>query len=291
MIHGTSLGYTFEQPRAQSTRDCQYFETAGYRGLYKDGFKLVANHRPGTDYGDDRWELYSLEIDFSESHDLASAQPELTQELVELWWKEAEKYGVLPLDDRMQTRVESRDIATERSRYRLLPGTRLPNGSAGPSFGDREFSITVGLRALQGTESGVLVSYGRRAAGFVLFMEGGKAVFDFNRAGNHTIVETDAPAPAGTLKITVSLSMESGRPRAVLRYDGSVVGGADLPTLMPAGLGCLSLQIGHNSPSPVSPRYEVPARFSGEIFDAVIEFPTEKPAMSSTAWQAALARE
>lgn len=290
-VHGTSLAYTFTQPRTTSTRNCQYFETAGYRGLYKDGFKLVTDHQPGSDYESDRWELYSLEDDFSESNDLAQQRPELTKELVQLWWEEAGKYGVLPLDDRMQTRVESRNAKTERTSYRLLPGTRLPNGSAGPSFGGREFTMTVRLRALEGRESGVLTAYGRRAAGFVLFMENGKAVFDFNCAGNHSIVEADSVVPAGTNTIAVALTATGGVSQAIISYDGATVGAGELPSLMPAGLGCLSLQIGHNSPSPVSSRYEVPARFSGTIFDAVIEFPTEAPAMSSADWHAALARE
>src|SRR5690606_27528004 len=128
----------------------QYFETAGYRGLVKDGYKLVADHVPGSDYDDDTWELYRFDEDFAEVRDLAAQHPGLVESLVEAWWTEADRYAVPPLDDRMQTRVSSRDPATERLRYRLLPGARIPNGSAGPNIGGRSFRITVATKPLRG---------------------------------------------------------------------------------------------------------------------------------------------
>jgi len=290
-LHGTSLAYTFDDPEASGTRTRQYFETAGHRGLYQDGYKIVANHQPGTDYEEDAWELYSLAADFSETQDLAGEQPEVTRELVEAWWEDAERYGVLPLDDRMQTRVQTRDTAIERRRYRLLAGSRLPNGSAAPAFGDREFTVTVRFSELAGTESGVLVAYGRRAAGFAFFMEGGRVVFDFNRAGEHTLVTSSALVPAGTAEVSLTLEKEEPTARATIRFDGVAVASAELPSLMPAGLGTLSLQVGYNTPSAVSARYVAPARFEGTIREAIIEFPDAAPPVAEAEWEGMLARE
>ena len=82
----------------------------GSRALYHDGWKAVVFHPPammaydGTDAGrrsfdDDIWELYHVAEDFSECHDVAAEHPEKLAELQELWWAEAERHQVLPLNN------------------------------------------------------------------------------------------------------------------------------------------------------------------------------------------------
>ncbi|MGM7680122.1 arylsulfatase [Microbacterium sp. A94] len=288
---GISLGYALAESDAVGKRATQYFETAGYRGIVKDGFKAVAVHEPGDDYDGDRWELYALESDFNETVDVAAEHPALVRELEEVWWSEAERNRVLPLDDRMQTRVLSRDTGRERARYRLLPGSRLPNGSAAPGFGDREFSITVRLDGFAGTESGVLVSYGRRAAGFSFFMEDGHLVFDLNRAGDHSLLRTPYALAPGTAEVSIALTRSDDGARATISGDGVEVASAVFPALMPAGLGCLSVQVGYNYPSPVSSLYERPARYTGSMVDAVIEFSEVPTGLSAQDWQRLIAAE
>ena len=74
---------------AAPTRGIQYFEQMGHRGLWPDGWKAVTYHEQGTPFDDDEWELYHLDDDFSECHDLAAAEPEKLRELVDAWWAEA----------------------------------------------------------------------------------------------------------------------------------------------------------------------------------------------------------
>lgn len=288
-LDGASFVPVLEDPDARASGRTQYFETAGYRGLVKDGWKAVADHVPGSDYDEDRWELFSLADDFSEVRDVADEHPSLVQSLVEEWWREAERNGVLPLDDRMQDRVQTRNVSMERMRYRLLPGARLPNGAAAPAFGDREFSIEVRTAALGGAENGVLVAYGRRAAGFVFYLDEGRAVFELNRAGERTRVVTRQPVPDGTTSVAVRLSRFEAGAQAEISFDARPVARGELPALMPAGLGCLSLQVGYNSPSPVSHAYTTPARFTGVIEEAVVEFTTPVPGMSAEHWRALMA--
>lgn len=286
---GSSLTYSLDDATAAGQRGSQYFETAGYRGIIKDGYKAVAAHEPGTDYDDDHWSVFALANDIAERTDLSAHDPELTRAMVAEWWREAERNGVLPLDDRMQTRVQTRDQTRERNHYRLLPGTRLPNGSAAPGFGDRPFQIDVEMDTFAGDECGVLFSYGRRAAGFVLLLEDGRAVFDLNRAGEHTMVSASGPAPAGTRTISLTLRRRGGTAVAELAYDGEGAARADLPSLVPAGLGCLSVQVGYNYPSPVSERYKSPALFTGNIAAATIRFLDD--AESTQSWQQLLGQE
>ena len=95
-MHGKSMRAAFEDPAAPAPRDTQFFELWGSRGIYHRGWKAVAFHTPGADFESDRWELYNVEVDFTETADLADQHPEKLQELQNLWWIEAEKYGALP---------------------------------------------------------------------------------------------------------------------------------------------------------------------------------------------------
>ena len=79
----------------------------GNRALYRDGWIAVCRHgrlpwmNQGTyDVADDKWELYNLDEDFSEANDLAAANPQKLHDLQDIFWAEAAKYNVLPLNDR-----------------------------------------------------------------------------------------------------------------------------------------------------------------------------------------------
>jgi arylsulfatase A-like enzyme len=110
-LEGQSLRYTFAFPDAPTTKTIQYFEMNGQRAIWIDGWKCVTHHEPMispmmvltgtaaavTDFESDRWELYHLDTDCNEFHDLADEHPERVAAMVEAWWAEAEKHDVLPL--------------------------------------------------------------------------------------------------------------------------------------------------------------------------------------------------
>ena len=99
-ITGTSMPYTFDDPDAPTEKRAQYYEMFGHRAIISDGWKAVTRHTKGGPFDDDVWELYHLDEDRSECHDLAAPIPDKLAELIALWWDEAEDQGVLPLDDR-----------------------------------------------------------------------------------------------------------------------------------------------------------------------------------------------
>jgi arylsulfatase A-like enzyme len=110
-LEGTSLRYTFTDPDATTRKSTQYFEMNGQRALWQEGWKAVTHHTPElepmlvlvgdaasvTDFESDQWELYHLDEDWNEVHDLAEAEPERLAAMKETWWKEAEQHDVLPL--------------------------------------------------------------------------------------------------------------------------------------------------------------------------------------------------
>ncbi|WP_406858030.1 arylsulfatase [Alsobacter sp. KACC 23698] len=292
-LHGASLAYTFDSPGAPSRHETQYFEMGGQRGIYHRGWKAVTNHRSGDDYAADRWELYHLDQDFSETRDLAAQEPEKLQELVDLWWREAKAYNVLPLDDRAQARAFARDPATDaRLRFVLYPGTRLLTPVTGPNFARRSFRITGFLQNCDDTASGVVFAYGRRAAGLSLFVQEGRLWFDYNLAGRHT--ELSAPLPplgrVGSLGCALLLH-EEGRTELRLMVDGRDVASAPLPMAFPAGFGLMSSQCGMNEPSPVSPRYSAPFRFGPGLDRVEVELSEASDETIAGLWLAAMASQ
>ena len=93
------MAHTFVDDDAETHKETQYFETIGQRGIWHKGWKAVTFHRGRTDYDSDPWELYNLDQDIAELNDLSSEYPQRLDELISLWWQEAERYGVLALDD------------------------------------------------------------------------------------------------------------------------------------------------------------------------------------------------
>ena len=97
---GTGFAYTFERPDEDSRKPVQYFECDGHRGIWADGWKAVTRHTLHEPFNEAEWELYHVAEDFAELNDLALEEPERLRQLVDLWWVEAGRNGVLPLDDR-----------------------------------------------------------------------------------------------------------------------------------------------------------------------------------------------
>ena len=114
-IHGTSFAHLFADggATAPGRRTTQHFEMLGSRALYHEGWKAVTFKPLGpitegtgsntfmAPFDDDVWELYRVEVDPSEVHDLAEEEPERLARMIDLWWDEAARYNVLPLDNRI----------------------------------------------------------------------------------------------------------------------------------------------------------------------------------------------
>jgi arylsulfatase A-like enzyme len=81
-MEGTSLAYTFENAKAKERHTTQYFEVAGNRAIYHDGWYARTIHRapwepkPRRPLKDNSaWELYDVRTDFSLANDLAAKNP------------------------------------------------------------------------------------------------------------------------------------------------------------------------------------------------------------------------
>lgn len=287
-LHGSSIAYTFTAADAPSRHITQYFEMGGQRGIWHDGWKAVTNHRSGDAYEDDRWELYDVRNDFSETVDLATTEPDRLKSMIGLWWREAAAFGVTPLDDRAQARAFARDPEMgNRNRFVLYPGARLMTPVAGPNFAMRPFRIAAHIDERTAGEEGVLFAYGRRAAGFSLFVHDDSLVFDYNLAGRHTVVVSKSRLPTGRHVFGCALKVEGQSTTLDLTVDGATVASVSLPQTFPAGFGVLPSQCGLNTPSPVSERYEAPFRFAGRLDRVEIDLGQADTSAIAGLWSAA----
>jgi arylsulfatase A-like enzyme len=87
-LEGRSMLPTLEDPTTETSRYL-FWEHEGNCGVRKQRWKLVRK------YGED-WELYDLETDRTEMHNVAARQPVLVRELVDAYAQWAERCGVIP---------------------------------------------------------------------------------------------------------------------------------------------------------------------------------------------------
>ena len=187
-LNGVSMRYSFDDADAPTAKKQQYFAMLGTRGLWRDGWKASAIHAPISGHGrfdEDRWELYHVEQDRSESTNLADQHPEKLQELIDAWFEEAEANFVLPLDDR--TAVEQLGNARPqaeppRNRYVYYPDSApVPEGAAVNVRG-RSYKILADVEVTADSE-GVIFAHGSRFGGHSLFIKDGKLHYVYNFLG------------------------------------------------------------------------------------------------------------
>ena len=266
-LHGTSLRASFDGETPKSSSRSQYFEMLGHRGMYHAGWKAVTKHEEGTAFADDRWELYHLESDFSETRDLAAECPDKLKELVERWWVEAGRHGVLPLDDRHRLRPYGyprlRGTVTGRQKYEYRPPLAHIPVAGCPPHGMGGFTITADVVLPDGPVEGVLLNRGSASGGYAFFVMGGLLVFDYNFYGAHNRVTCPLPQSPGRRSLTVRLTPHEGSGDVEIDIDGTVTAAGVVPRLSPV-LSSLGMDIGRCL-APVVDDYRRPFTFSGTL--------------------------
>ena len=278
-VTGRSFAGALADPGAPTTNTVQYFENGGSRAIIADGWKAVTKHVPGADYDTEPWELYHLDVDRSESDDLAEREPDRLRELVDRWWEEAERHGVLPLDDRtielFGARFRDRSPHPPDRRYVYRPPMSPLPGQAGAAIAGRSFDLTASVTHAAGDE-GVLFATGTENAGFSLFVQADRLVLDYNAFGDHVVLESAATVPAGDAELQLRIRRLDGfAGTAALAVGGTDVGRVDLPLLMRM-MSSIGPSIGADHGSAVSPRYRAPYPYSGTLHAVVVQASPER---------------
>jgi arylsulfatase len=279
-IAGSSLLATFDDADAPPPRTTQYFEMLGSRAIVHDGWKATTDHVgqqlsierelvPGShDFDRDRWSLYRLGDDFSEADDLAAVEPERLQQLVELWWSEAGRNQVLPLDDSLIMRAMALDPnpwpVPARVVYRSGDGAVaedfLPPLGAG-------FTATAEVEVPETAGSGVLCALGDWNNGWAWYVLDGQLVLAISLFGDLTRVVAPDAARLRQGRHRLVVEYQRAARSLTLAIDGAIVARGvlegDLPFRWQIGGG--GLLVGHDRGLPVCDEYEPPFAFDGEI--------------------------
>ncbi len=287
-LDGTSLGT--EHP-------IQYFEMLGSRSIYCDGWKATTNHvgkqisierelvEGSTDFDADRWELFNLADDFAEAHDLADEHPDKARELEALWWAEAGRNQVLPLDDSFVARVGALEPSPYTTQFRTTyrPGGGPIAEDLVPGLG-AGFDLIADIEAGEGPSGalsgidGVIAALGDWNSGWALYVVSGVPAVAFSLFGD--LVQLRSPDALSPGAHELGITYRTGRPGLFeLLVDGTVVDQAEVKHHLPFRwqIGGAGLLIGRDTGFPVCDDYTPPSPFTGAIHGVTIEIPHLAP--------------
>ncbi|MEM8621481.1 MAG: arylsulfatase [Actinomycetota bacterium] len=293
-VTGHSFAAALDDPAAPAANTLQYFENAGSRALIAQvddvWWKAVTKHNQGDDYDTEPWELYNLTDDPSECANLASERPERLGELIDLWWREAERNGVLPLDDRtielFAAHLSDQSPHRPDRRYAYRPPMSPIPAQGSPPLGGFAFDFAARVTIASGDE-GVLWSTGTQNSGCSVFVQNGRLVVDYNAFDDHTIVESAIEVPEGEHTLGFRLQRDSRSTGWVeLSIDGEPCGREAIPFYMRM-VSSVGSSIAHDHGSPVSTRYTAPFAFTGELHGVAIEVPSRTSVLEAEAAAAA----
>jgi len=293
-IEGVSIMYTFDKKNenAPSTHKTQYFEMFGDRAIYSDGWiastKVMRapweSFPPKQNVLDWPWELYDLRNDWTQSKDVAAQNPEKLKELQALFWKEADKYQVKPLDASLVTRIITPRPSLSAGRNVFTwtqPINGVPNGDA-PSVLNTSYNFKAEVEIPQGGADGMLITQGGRFGGYGFYVLKSKPIFLWNLVdlkrvrwegpeltpGKH-VIEFDFRYE-GLGPATMAFGNYSGIGQGgtgVLKVDGNAVATEKMEHTLPFILQWdESLDIGSDTGTPVNDAdYQIPFAFTGKL--------------------------
>jgi arylsulfatase A-like enzyme len=301
-LEGVSFAHTFDDGAVATKHHTQYFEMFAHRAIYHDGWRAVCPF-PGTSFAEagvsfgqlelsedelrkldaGGWELYHVEVDPAETNDLAEQERAKLIEMIALWYTEAGKYDVLPLDSRGTMRFADPrpQIAAPRDTYVYFPGTQSVPENVAAKVLNRAHAITVEAEFTDG-DQGVLACHGSNVGGYVLFVQDGRLHYVHNYVGAEELaVSSDGPIPAGRHALRYEFE-PTGAPDLMagrgtpgvgrLFVDGEQVGQGELAVTVPLALGLGSgFAVGRNPGSATSTRYASPFPFTGTISKVTVD--------------------
>jgi arylsulfatase A-like enzyme len=320
-IHGVSFAHTFDDPAAPVRHRTQYFEMFGHRAIDHDGWRAVCPW-PGPSFAEAgqgfgvpltaadlsdldarHWELYHVADDPAENHNLADQHRDKLIELIAMWYVEAGKYDVLPIDgsgaERLMT--ERPQVAEPRAQYVYRPGTQTVPFWVGPRVLSRPHAITADAEIPDNGAQGVLLCQGSAVGGWSLYVKDSRLHYAHNYVGR-TIFQVSAPdaLPAGRHQLRFEfeptgqpdIAQGKGSPgRAQLYLDGQLIAQSDFPYTTPIALNPGGLTCGANPGSPVTTDYQAPFRFTGVLHTVTVDLSGDLITDSESEMRMAMGRQ
>ncbi|MVM29324.1 sulfatase-like hydrolase/transferase [Spirosoma sp. HMF4905] len=273
-VEGTSLAYSINDANASNRHTQQYYEILGTRSIYKDGWKAGTLHVKKQPFDQDKWELFNMNEDFNELHDLAASNPEKLKELRELFESEAVKYNIYPLKDGTPPTVGP-SAYKNLNQVVLYPGIQTLIDIASPLAGKQAFTITADVMIPANGAEGVLLSRGGRAGGLTLFVQDKKLQFVYNLGdGTKYAVWSKGVLPVGKALLRVDVHFDAQKKAG--QIDLYVNGTQEAKTTFERSIASIysheGVNVGFDDLTPVSDSYKVPFAFTGKINKVTLDF-------------------
>ncbi|MDQ6473110.1 arylsulfatase [Flavobacterium sp. LHD-80] len=297
-IEGISFAYTFNDAKAKERHNTQYFELGVNRGIYSNGWMASAlsfppwvAERGAFDPDIQKWELYNIDDDFTQANDLAAQNPDKLRQMQDLWWIEASKYNVLPLDwrgsnPRFNAELMGRpSLIGKRKTMTYYPGTfGLPDAAAPPML-NKSWTITAELELSDSNTNtntntntnGMIITHGGMQAGYGLYLKNSKPVFVYNYLALDWIYFNAKEAlPKGKTKLVVDFLYDGGGlgkgGKISMSANGKKIAEGRLEKTVPVQFSIVEgLDIGKDVGSPVDWNYKMPFEFTGKIEKVTVD--------------------
>ncbi len=279
-IDGVSFLATFTDAEVPAGRETQYYEMLGCRAIYHRGWKAVvykAIADSSIPFDDDPWELYHLDDDPTECHDLAAERPDVLRELVERWWIEAARNQVLPLDNTPFGFLfgDERPGHAPRERYTYYPYGGPVTEDAAVNVRNRSHTITAEVSVPDHGAEGILLAVGSILGGYVLFVRDHRLHYVHNFVGLevHRVSSTVDIGPGDhSLAVRFAKTAEHAG-TATLYVDGDPAGETVIPRFTPTRFSITGegLCCGFDVGMPVVDEYRPPFRFTGTLHRVVVD--------------------
>jgi arylsulfatase len=282
-LSGVSMKYSFDaKPDDPTQKHVQYYTMLGTRAIWQDGWKAVAVHAPLTSKGkfdQDKWELYHVDVDRSESKDLAKENPEKLEALKKLYDEEAKKNFAYPLDDRTATEILTVERPTEEKPqdvYTYYPHTSSVPEAVAVNIRGKSFRIISNVEIKDANASGVIFAHGSRFGGHSLFIKDHKLYYVYNFLGITQQQLVSAALKPGKYSFGMEFTKEKagahGESMGTMKLyinDKEVATGPMTAQVGKFTLVGDGLCVGYDSGDPVSKLYSSPGEFKGGIIHFV----------------------
>jgi arylsulfatase A-like enzyme len=288
-LHGTSMAYSFHDAQAPSTHVSQYFEILGNRAIYHDGWVAACFHGrlpwirlAGFEFDGphERWELYNVAEDFSQSVDLAAQMPDKLAELQVLFDEHARRYGVYPMRDPGSPRKGDFAVPNVLDGLTSMTYTganvRMPESSV-MNIKNCSFAITATIDVPDTGAEGVIACQGGAMAGWSLYLDAdGVPIYHYNWFGHeHTVIRAPQSLSAGPHAVAVVFAYDGGfgaGGEATLLVDGSPAATARVERTVPLvfSMSGETFDVGTDTGSPVG-SYRHDYRCTASIAGVTIE--------------------
>jgi arylsulfatase len=289
-MEGLSMAYSFDDAGAKERHSTQYFEIAGNRAIYHDGWLARTIHRAAWEYQpratlqEDAWELYDVRADFSLANDVAGDNPVKLAEMQALFMSEAAKYHVLPIDDRgleraIATVVGRPDLMGGRSSLTLTEGMTGMLENVFINVKNKSKAITAEIEVPQSGANGTIIAQGGRFGGWSLYVKDGVPAYDYNFLGmERSSVTGGKPLAPGKATIRFEFAYDGGGPgkggAGTLYVNGQKVGEGRIPNTQAALFSAdETADVGIDLGTPVVEAIgsDARSRFTGKIPKVTVE--------------------